>query len=110
MDVLGVLHQLVVHLLHQMGAASAQFRQIPQNIFHQMEPIHLVLYPHVEGSGDGALLLITVHMDVAVMAAVSQLVDKGVVAVERENNGLIRGKQRIVLRITESMRMLRRCV
>ena len=47
-------------------------------------------YPHVEGGGDGALLLIAPDVELFVVAAVGQLVDQGGVAVEGEDDGLIR--------------------
>ena len=44
-------------------------------------------------------------MNVAVITPVGQLVDQRMIAMESEDDGLILGKQRIVFRIRQTMRM-----
>ena len=57
-DILAVLHQLVVHLLHQIGAPVAQLGQTAHGVDDQIEAVNVIEDPHIEGRGDGALLLV----------------------------------------------------
>ena len=56
-DILAVLHQLVVHLLHQIGAPVAQLGQTAHGVDDQIEAVNVIEDPHIEGRGDGALFL-----------------------------------------------------
>ena len=61
-----------------------------------MEAVQIVQHRHVEGGGDGAFFLVAAHMDVVVIgAAVGQPVDQPRIGVERENDVLILGEQRV---------------
>ena len=42
-----------------------------QNIFHKMEPVNIILHPHIEGGGDSALFLVAANMQVFIMTTVS---------------------------------------
>ena len=66
-DILLMLHQLIIHFLDQMGALISQLGQMDDGILYQVEPVDLVLDPHVEGSGDGAFLQVAVNMHVVVI-------------------------------------------
>ena len=48
-DILAVLHQLVFHLLDQVGGAVAQLGQTLNCVHNQVEAVDVVAYPHVEG-------------------------------------------------------------
>ena len=81
-----MLHQLILHLLDQVGAAIAQLGQTANRVDDQVKAVDVVEDPHVEGGGDGALLLIAPDVEVLVVAAivvnmlfVSKKVDKGCV-------------------------------
>jgi hypothetical protein len=74
-DVVFVLDELVLHLLLQIGALGTQVWQPIDDVLHEMEPIQVVLHPHVKGSRDGALFLVAPDVQVAVGPAVGQAVD-----------------------------------
>ena len=84
-DILAVLHQLVIHLLHQIGAPVAQLGQTAHGVDDQIEAVNVIEDPHIEGRGDGALLLVAPDMEVLVVAAVSQLMNQGGIAVIGED-------------------------
>ena len=79
-----------------MGTLVAQLRQMDDGVFYQVEPVNLVLHPHVEGGGDGAFLLVSVNGQVAVETLIGQFMDQGRIAVEGENNRFILGKDGVV--------------
>ena len=97
-DVVLVSDQLVVHLLDEVRTAVAQLGQMQQRILDQMEAVDLVLHAHIERRGDGAFLLVAVAQ-VAVGALVGQLMHQRGIAVEREDDGLILGEQRVIIGI-----------
>ena len=74
-DVLLMLDELVLHCLLQIRAFSSQFRQPIDDVLHQVEPVQLVLHPHVERRRDRALFLVAPDVQVAVGSAVGQPVD-----------------------------------
>src|SRR3984957_19679884 len=76
-DVLLVLDQLVPELLLQVDAPVAGLRQAVDGVDHEVKAVQIVQHRHVEGRGDGALLLVTTDVDVVVVrAAVGQPVDQ----------------------------------
>ena len=70
-----VLDELVLHLLLQIGALGTQMRQPIDHVLHQVEPVQVVLHPHVKSRRDGALFLVAPDVEVAVGPAVGQPVD-----------------------------------
>ena len=98
-DVVLVGDQLVVHLLDKVRTAVAQLGQMQQRILDQMEAVDLILHAHIKRRGDGAFFLVAVDTQVAVGALIGQLVYQRGIAVEREDDGLILGKQRVIIGI-----------
>ena len=98
-DVVLVGDQLVVHLLDKVRTAVAQLGQMQQHILDQMEAVDLVLHAHIKRRSDGAFLLVAVDTQVAVGAFVGQLMHQRGIAVEREDDGLILGEQRVIIGI-----------
>ena len=102
-DVVLVGDEFVVHLLDEVGTAVAQLGQMQQCILDQMEAVDLVLHAHIKRRGDGAFLLVAVDTQVAVGALVGQLMHQRRVAVEREDDGLILGEQRVIIGIGQAV-------
>ena len=98
-DVVLVSDQLVVHLLDEVRTAVAQLGQMQQRILDQMEAVDLVLHAHIKRCSDGAFLLVAVDTQVTVGALVGQLMHQRGIAVEREDDGLILGEQRVIIGI-----------
>ena len=71
-DVVFVLDELVLHLLLQIGALGTQVGQPIDDVLHQMEPVQVVLHPHIKCRRDRALFLVAPDVEVAVRAAISQ--------------------------------------
>ena len=105
-DVVLVGDQLVIHLLDKVRTTVAQLGQMQQRILDQMEAVDLVLHAHIKRRGDGAFLLVAVDTQVAVGALVGQLVYQRRVAVEREDDGLILGEQRVIIGIGQAVGVL----
>ena len=105
-DILLVLHQLVPHELDQERAPVAQLGQTLDGVDDQIEAVDVVLHPHVEGGGDGPLLLVAPHVQVFIAAAVGQLMDQGGVAVKREDDRLIGGEDGVVILVPQAVGML----
>ena len=101
-----VLDELVLHLLDEVSGAVAQLGQAHHRVNDQIKAVNVVLYPHVEGGGDGSLLLIAADVEILVVAAVGELVDQGGVAVEGEDDGLILGKDGVVVLVGEAVGVL----
>lgn len=102
MDVVLVGDELVIHLLDEVRTAVAQPGQMQQRILDRMEAVDLVLHAHIKRRGDGALLLVAVDTQVAVGALIGQLMYQRGIAVEREDDGLILGEQRIIIGIGQA--------
>ena len=98
-DVVLVGDQLVVHLLDQVRALVAQLGQVQQGVLDKVEAVNLVLHAHIKWRGNRTLLLIAVDAQVAVGALIGQLMHQRRVAVERKDDGLVLGEQRIVVGI-----------
>ena len=105
-DVMLVLDQLVLDHLLQIVPLAAQMRQAIHHVLHQMEPVQIVLHPHVEGRGDGALFLVAPDMEVAVGAAVGQPMNQPGIAMKGKDDVLVLGEQRVVIRVAQPVRML----
>ena len=74
-----------------------------------METIQIVQDRHVEWRGDGALFLVSSHMDVGVIgAAVGQAMNLPRVRMKGKDDRSIGGKKFIELYIAQTMGMLRR--
>ena len=106
LDILAVLHQLVVHPLDQIGPPVTQGVQPLDHVDHQMEPVDIVEDPHVEGRGDGALLLVATDVKMLVVPAVGQLMNQRGVSVVGEDDGPVLGEEHIVLHVREAVGML----
>ena len=70
-----VLDELVLHLLFQVGALGTQVWQPIDDVLHEMEPVQVVLHPHIKCRRDRALFLVTADVEVAVGPAVGEPVD-----------------------------------
>ena len=103
MDVVLVGDEFVIHLLDEVGTAVAQPGQVEQRILDQMEAVDLVLHAHIKRRGDGALFLIAMDRQVAVGALIGQLVYQRGIVVEGEDDGLILGKQRVIIGIGQTV-------
>ena len=82
-----------------------ELRQAQQNVLDEVEAVDIILHAHIERRGDGALLPVAANVQVAVMTAVGQLMDKRRVAVEGEDDRIIHGEQHLVLSIGQAVRM-----
>ena len=102
-DVVLVGDQLVVHLPDEVRTAVAQLGQMQQRILNQMEAVDLVLHAHIKRRGDGALFLIAMDRQVAVCTLVGQLMYQRGIVVEREDDGLILGEQRVIISIGQAV-------
>ena len=69
-DVLFVLNELVAHLLVEISAAIAEVRQLEEHRLNEVETVDLVLDADVERGRDGAFLVITVNVEVVIVAAI----------------------------------------
>ena len=103
MDVVLVGDEFVIHLLDEVRALVAQLGQMQQRILDQMEAVDLVLHAHIKRRGDGALFLIAMDRQVAVGALIGQLVYQRGIVVEGEDDGLILGKQRVIIGIGQTV-------
>ena len=101
-----MLDELIPHHLDQERPSVPQLGQTIDHIHHQMEPVNVILHPHIKGSCNGAFLLVAPDVELTVGTAIGQLMNQRRVTMERKDNGLILGKQRIIIRIAESMGML----
>ena len=107
-DELLVLDQLVLKLLLEVAPLRSGLRQAVDHIDHQVEAIQLILHPYVKRRRDGTLFLVTPHVEIAIGATVGQPVNKPWVPVEAKYDVLVFGEERIVIRFTQSVRMLAR--
>ena len=73
-DILLVLHELVLHLLDEVGPAVAELRQVVHRGHDEIKAVEAIEHAHVEGRGDGALLDIAADVDVLVAALIGHLV------------------------------------
>ena len=103
-NILLVLHQLVAHLLQQMGSLVSKLGQVIDHRLHQMIAVNFILHAHIERRGNRPFLLIAVHMQVPVGTVIGQLMDHGRIAMERKYDRFILRKQRIIIRIAQAMR------
>ncbi len=88
-DVFLVLDELVPHHLFQVGTLGTQVRQAINHVFHQVEPIQVVLHSHVKGCRDGALFLIAPDVEIAVGATVGQPVDQPWISMKTKDDVFI---------------------
>ena len=105
-DVLLVLDELVLHHLLQVGPLGAQLRQAIDHVLHQVEPVQVVLHPHVKGRRDRALFLVAPDVQVAVGPAVGQPVDQPGVSMKAKDDVLVFREERIVIRVAQPVRVL----
>ena len=101
-----MLNELVAHLLVEISAAVAEVRQLEEHRLNEVEAVDFVLDADVERGRDGAFLVITVNVEVVVVAAIGQLMDESWVAVEVEDDWLILGEEHVELGIAQAMLML----
>ena len=71
-----------------------------------METIEFVFNGHVESSGNRTFLFVAAYVHALVGTAVNEAMDKPWVAVEGENNGLVSGKEGIIVNITKAVWVL----
>lgn len=105
-DVVLVGDELVVHLLDHVRALVAKLGQVQQGVLDKVEAVNLVLHAHIKWCGNRTLLLIAVDAQVAVGALIGQLMHQRRVAVERKDDGLVLGEQRIVVGIGQAVGVL----
>jgi hypothetical protein len=106
-DVSLVLDPLVLELLLQGDGPVAGLGNAVDDVHHEMEAVHVVQHGHVEGRGDGALLLVTADVDVLVIgAAVGEPVDQPRVAVEGEDDRPVLGEELVEVGVAEAVRVL----
>jgi hypothetical protein len=75
-DVLPVVDELVAQRLFEMRVNGTQTRDAVHGITREMEPVEFVEHGHIEWSGGGAFLPITVNMEIdMVRALVGQTVN-----------------------------------
>src|SRR5262249_62276334 len=73
----------------------------------EVKPVELIEHAHVEWRRGGALFLVAAHVKVPVaLAAIGQPVNKPGIAMEREDDRLVDGEQRVKILIREPMRVL----
>ena len=73
----------------------------------EVKAVQIVEHGHVEGGGDGALFLVAADVQVVVIgAAVGEAVNEPGVAVEGEDDGLVRGEKRIEIVVAQAVGML----
>src|SRR6476661_6044103 len=97
----------VVHLLADVAGPAAEPRHPVDHVDDEMEPVEVVQHHHVERRRRRSFLLVAAHMEVVVVsAAVREAVDQPRVAVVGEDDGAVRGEERVELRVGEPVRML----
>src|ERR1700677_1190797 len=105
-DVMLVLDEFVLHLLFKVGAPGTQVWQAIDDVLHEMKAVEVILHPHVEGGGDGALFLVAADVQVAVGSAVGQPVNEPRVTMKAKDDVLVAREERIVIRFAQSVRVL----
>ena len=76
------------------------------DIHGQVETVQVVEHPHVEGGGDGTLFDIAPDVEILVLPAVGELMDQRGVAVEGEEDGLVLGKEHVILGVGQAVGVL----
>ena len=92
-----MLDELVLDHLFEVGTLCTQLWQTIDYILNEVETVQVILHPHVERRGNGALFLVSTGMEVAVGTVVRQFVNQPGVTMERKDNVLVFCKQRIVI-------------
>jgi hypothetical protein len=88
--------EFVLKLLLQISPLGAQLRQAGDCVHHQVKAIQIVKHGHVEGSGDRAFLFVAANMQVLMVGtAVGKSMDQPWVSMERKDDRLVRGEDRI---------------
>ena len=100
-----MLNELVAHLLVEISAAIAEVRQLEEHRLNEVETVDFVLDADVERGRDGAFLVVTMNVEVVVVAAIGQLMDESWVAVEVEDDWLVFGEEHIELIIAKTVLM-----
>jgi hypothetical protein len=70
-----------------------------------METVQVILYAHVEGRCNRALLFVTTHMQVAVRPSVGKPMDQPRIPMKPENDVFVLREQGIVVSLRQAMRM-----
>lgn len=93
-----VLKQFAVHRLLQSDADALQLRHPVKHAMHEMVAIETVQHGHVEGCRRRAFLVVTTHVNVAVICpAVGETMDRPRVTMVSENHRPVGGKERVKL-------------
>ena len=77
MDELGVLNELVAHLLVEVSTSVSELGKILESKLYKMETLNMVLYTNIKRCGDGSLLLVSADMhETVVVTSVCKLVNE----------------------------------
>ena len=94
-------------LLRFRRRAGRRSGQAVDGVHDEVEAVQIVQHRHVEGGGDRALFLVAADVDVVVVrAAVGQPVNQPRVAMEGEDDRLVRGEEFVEVRVAQPVRVL----
>ncbi len=103
-DIFVVMHTLVCSCCYTRVVSRGE----PDGLHDQMVPAGPVAHVHIKRRGGCALFSVAVDMEAMVSrAVVEQLVYRRGIAVEIDDHGAVRGKQRLEHLVVQAMRMLR---
>ena len=88
-----MLNELILHILNNPGSTVMQGGDELDSIYYKVESVNIILYAHVKGSCDCALLLVSAHMNIFVFALIGQLMNEGRITVVGKKYGLILSKR-----------------
>jgi hypothetical protein len=109
----GLAHKLVIGIAEQADQKRIYVHHQPglgvqdQNavLGRQMEAVEVVHHHHVEGGRGRAFLLVAAHMEIVVIgAAIGEPVDQPGIAVVGEDDRLVRGEERVEIRVAQPVR------
>ena len=99
-NVLPMLEQRIPNGLLCVGRASAELWEAINHVLHEMEAIELIEHHHVERSRGRALFLVAADVQIpVVLPAIGEPVNEPRIAVEGEDDRLIRGKESVEILI-----------
>src|SRR5208282_2972546 len=106
--VVNAFDDLSLEPFFKVGAGTLQPGNAIDDVDGKVEAIDLIYDREFQRRIDVALLFVPAHVNVVVIRPpIGELVDEPRVSVEIENDGLVFGKQRVKVRIRETVRMLR---
>src|ERR1700693_5632182 len=105
-DVQLMLDELVAQPLLLVTRNTVKAGDTVDHIARQMEPVQVVQYGHVEGSGCSSFLLVSAHVQIIVVCtSISQAVNEPRIAVKGKNDGFVGGEDGIEIPIGQAVRM-----